>query len=239
MKILCYSDIHGILPDTTDWPRADLFICAGDICPNWSYNWSQDGPMQINWLQDVFNPWLAKVPATCKILIGGNHDGFNLVPNFLEILGWAPAVWEASLHPIYLENSGCEVMGKKIWGSPNTIVPKWYRNNRWNYGIYNDDEDESKAALIWDQIPNDTNILITHSPAYGYFDQCDERAGSKSLLSRIEYLKTFRKLDVHVTGHIHEQTGILLERTLNRTLRKMTNPFYRINSAQTLQVVEI
>lgn len=237
MKILCYSDSHGSLPNTLKWPEADIFIHSGDICPNWSHNWSDDGPLQLNWLLREFNPWLATIPAKFKILIGGNHDGFNLLNDFLEVLGWLPGKTDAMNAPIYLENSGCQVMGKNIWGIPNTNVPNWYRNNRWNYGVYHDN-DESKMQTIIDQIPYDTNILVTHGPAYSFFDSCGENIGSKVLAQKIEFLKT-RNLQLHTHGHVHEQTGYMLERVMDRKLKGLSNPFYRVNAAANLVVVDI
>ena len=55
----------------------------------------------------------------------------------------------------------------------------------------------------WNQIPDDTDILVTHGPALGYGDLCSSqmRAGCAELLSTIQNRV---KPMVHVFGHIHE-----------------------------------
>lgn len=234
MKILCYSDAHGILPDTSTWPKTDLAIFAGDMCPNASNSWSEDGPYQINWLLDKFNPWIKTVPAPIKIIIGGNHCGFHLVPNFLEILGWLPGNVDMMFsYTIYLENSGCTVYGRKIWGVPHTNVPTWFRRQGWSFGCYND-RDESKMGEIVGQIPLDTEILITHGPAYGLMDIVPdgEHTGSKTLANKI---KLMSNLKLHCHGHIHANPGKvrIVDEYSNKT--KLTI----VNAAQNLTLVEI
>lgn len=55
-------------------------------------------------------------------------------------------------------------------------------------------------------IPNDTDVLITHSPAYGILDYDDGiNYGSEDILSRISGLH----LKAHLFGHIHAQYGIV------------------------------
>jgi len=67
--------------------------------------------------------------------------------------------------------------GLKIWGSP-----------------YNSDHDgnafrltEDKIIDHWDKIPDDSDIVITHTPAYGVLDKnaSGEHEGSKDLLRKL------------------------------------------------------
>ena len=54
-------------------------------------------------------------------------------------------------------------------------------------------------------IPADTDVLITHSPAYGILDFDDEiNYGSTELLERIQEIQP----RVHLFGHIHKQHGV-------------------------------
>ena len=54
-------------------------------------------------------------------------------------------------------------------------------------------------------IPKDTDVLITHSPAYGILDFDDNiHYGSEELLDKISTLS----LKAHLFGHIHAQYGI-------------------------------
>ena len=54
-------------------------------------------------------------------------------------------------------------------------------------------------------IPDDTDVLITHSPAYGILDFDDNNHyGSEELLTRLSALN----LRAHLFGHIHANHGI-------------------------------
>lgn len=55
-------------------------------------------------------------------------------------------------------------------------------------------------------IPTDTDVLITHSPAYGIFDFDDGiNYGSEEILER---LPSLHNLKAHLFGHIHAQHGV-------------------------------
>lgn len=62
------------------------------------------------------------------------------------------------------------------------------------------------------KIPSDTDILITHSPAYGILDLDDNiNYGSEEILDRLTALN----LKAHLFGHIHAQHGM---KSLNGTI---------------------
>jgi Icc-related predicted phosphoesterase len=59
-------------------------------------------------------------------------------------------------------------------------------------------------------IPADTDILITHGPAWGYVDQVIGRTdhlGCELLADRIKEIKP----KIHVCGHIHSGHGYVFE----------------------------
>lgn len=57
------------------------------------------------------------------------------------------------------------------------------------------------------RIPEDADILITHSPAYGILDFDDGiNYGSEEILER---LPSIHNLKAHLFGHIHAQHGIV------------------------------
>ena len=62
----------------------------------------------------------------------------------------------------YLCDSGLEFEGLKIWGSPYT--PTF---GKWNFMRNRGDE----IKKHWDLIPSDVDILVTHGPPYGIFDE--------------------------------------------------------------------
>ena len=99
---------------------------------------------------------------------------------------------------IYLENSGVEIDGVKFWGSP--WQPEFFN---WAFNLPRG----PKLAEMWALIPDDTDVLITHSPPYGILDQIysGEHVGCEDLLAALQRVRP----KVHVFGHIHEGYGML------------------------------
>lgn len=60
---------------------------------------------------------------------------------------------------------------------------------------------EGDAEKLWNMIPENTNILVTHGPPYGILDlnMQKQHTGCKDLLNQV--LKIKPKL--HIFGHIH------------------------------------
>jgi Icc-related predicted phosphoesterase len=58
----------------------------------------------------------------------------------------------------------------------------------------------------WDAIPEDTDILVTHGPAFGHLDipgGQSVRVGCEMLRHRIDTIRP----KIHVCGHIHGSYG--------------------------------
>ena len=187
MKILCISDTHGKhnqIPsrfiDNSDG-SIDMCIHSGDVS---SRGYDYEIIQFINWYSNL--------PFKYKIFIAGNHDFYfeetkeeeikKLLSNFPEI--------------IYLNDSGVEIEGLKIWGSP---VQPWFYDWAFN-------RTSETIGAHWDKIPLDTNILITHGPIRGYLDLTTrgESTGCPILMDKMGDLKD---LKLHVCGHIHEAYG--------------------------------
>jgi Icc-related predicted phosphoesterase len=179
MKIVTISDTHA-KHKNLNLPQGDLIIHCGDFSDGSLFNVTQ------------FVEWYSKLPFKYKILIAGNHDlavaemGYK---HFFELC--------KQFDIIYLENSVTKIDGIKFFGSPYTI-----RFNNWAFM-----RTEEELEKIWKNIPLDTDILITHTPAYSIGDLTKDNihAGSKTLLNRIKQLKN---LKYHCFGHIHESYGI-------------------------------
>jgi len=62
---------------------------------------------------------------------------------------------------------------------------------------------------IWDEIPLDVDILITHGPPYGHGDTVPY-IGSTRQVGCLELLKAIQvaKPKIHIFGHVHESYGI-------------------------------
>lgn len=184
MKILAISDLHGHLPSIET--KSDILLIAGDICPSGKPN------RQLYWLETNFKKWLSsiKIPV---FAVAGNHDWPFFSDEFPELKKKVNAI---GLKWTYLEDSGVDYKGLKIWGTP--WQPKFFD---WAFNL-TEPELEEKFKLI----PDNTDILISHGPPYGYGDYVirdNEHAGSISLLNRIKNIN----LKLSVFGHIHCARG--------------------------------
>lgn len=185
MKIVCISDTHA--PEYHNQlviPECDLLIHAGDF--SYRGRWEKE--------VEPFIDWFIQQPATHKVLICGNHEiGVKNNPFPLREL-----CKKVGIH--FLTNEAIEIEGKKIFGSPYSV-----KFGDWSYGMFDDE-----LQTIWDMIPADTEILITHGPAHGILDQnaYGDYCGSKTLAAHLE---TLPYLKLHIFGHLHESHGIRIE----------------------------
>ena len=146
------------------------------------------------WEVEDFVSWFSGLPFKNKVMISGNHDFLfenqsSLAKEILEKLG-------SDIH--YLQDSGIEIDGIKIWGSP--VTPRFHD---W---AFNRDEDIQDH---WDLIPNDTNILITHGPVKGILDTTIRGGLSVGCpLLRDKIFSDLKDLKIHACGHIHEAYGL-------------------------------
>lgn len=126
-----------------------------------------------------FLNWFCDLPYRHKIFICGNHDDCLYGANIDGL--------DDNVH--YLCNSGIEIDGLKFYGVPMFIGDCVTDRQTRNYS----------------RIPAGTDILITHSPAYGILDFDDNiHYGSEEILTRLSELH----LKAHLFGHIHARHGI-------------------------------
>lgn len=178
MIIDCISDLHVHYPKLEG---GDLLIVAGDLT-------ASGEPEQY----DAFCDWLDCQPYRKKVVIAGNHDN-NMFSDGIDCLRACQ----------YLCDSGTEFEGLKIWGSPWTL--KFQAQNPHAMAFTVDTEEE--LAEKWAIIPDDIDILVTHSPALGYYDRLSNGkcVGSPSLTGKIGKIEPM----LHVCGHIHECGGLI------------------------------
>jgi Icc-related predicted phosphoesterase len=62
-----------------------------------------------------------------------------------------------------------------------------------------------ELAAIWKKIPDDTDVLITHTPPYGILDRLI--SGKHAECADLVHALARVKPKVHVFGHIHEAYG--------------------------------
>lgn len=126
-----------------------------------------------------FLNWFCDLSHKHKIFICGNHNECLYGANISGL--------DANVH--YLCNSGIEIEGVKFYGVP----------------MFMSDCITDRQAKNIAKIPTDTDVLISHSPAYGILDFDDNiNYGSEELLARLAVVKP----RLHLFGHIHAQHGI-------------------------------
>jgi Icc-related predicted phosphoesterase len=177
MRIVLISDTHG-LHHQLEVPGGDLLIHAGD------FTFYSKPPSIL----DDFNAWLGSLPHRHKIIIPGNH----------EFILEEPRSRSAITNAILLVDSGVEVEGLKIWGSPVTPL----------YGGAFGKSRAEDCKKHWAQIPEDLDILVTHGPPLGILDQgpgSERHEGCPELREAV----LLARPQLHVFGHIHAGYGTL------------------------------
>lgn len=91
-----------------------------------------------------------------------------------------------------------------------------------------------RQSRNYEKIPDDTDILVTHSPAYGILDFDDGiNYGSEEILTKLSDLH----LKAHLFGHIHAQHGILEQHGVIYSNGAIMNTDY--TKLNTLNVIEV
>ncbi|KAG0729623.1 Metallophosphoesterase domain-containing protein 1 [Chionoecetes opilio] len=219
LRFVCMSDTHCLTSHLQfEIPKGDVFLHAGDFtrCGNASE-------------VEEFNNWLGALPHKHKIVIAGNHElsfdprfkgkssikhhhktahtGDGLI-NEIPDLGMERAELKAAVaqdntvdlitNAVYLQDQPHTVCGVKLYGSP--WQPEFCN---WAFNLPRG----KKCLEKWDAIPDDTDVLITHTPPVGYGDLCctGVRAGCVELLTTVQ---SRVKPKYHLFGHIHEGYGV-------------------------------
>ena len=165
-------------------PPCDFLVLAGDILPE-----TEQERFMVTRLQ----PWLSEVPARNIVATGGNHDHklFKQGNNF-ERLRWHLLI-DKSVVIDGIKFHGtpwCLPIGRWAWQAPEYVLEK-----------------------IYGMIPDDVDVLVSHTPPYMILDKADAdslknkpsgHVGSRSLKDRIKKLNNLKLI---VCGHIHEARG--------------------------------
>ena len=192
MIIDCISDLHGYYPDLEG---GDLLIIAGDLTA--THTQSQ----YLNCVQ-----WMMEQNYKKIIYIAGNHDSYIQEINPLNQTWYFD---DNGKKVEYLQDSGTEFEGLKIWGSPWTTTFVGMNPRCRAFTVHTDEQ----LADRFEKIPHDVDILITHSPPFGILDLVPYRdfiKGAEHVGSRYLYawFKYVGRPKLHVFGHIHECYGM-------------------------------
>lgn len=178
-----------------DLPGGDILIHAGDFMNSGRYEY--EATDFLDWFEGINN-------YKNKIFIAGNHDRL-----FEHDADWRKMILDEYKTIDYLQdedwvdyndgpNGEYPEDNIRIYGSP--WQPEFHN---WAFNLPRNGE-AMKAR--WDAIPDNTDILITHGPAFGYLDipgGQSVRVGCEMLRHRIDTFKP----KMHVFGHIHGSAG--------------------------------
>lgn len=130
-----------------------------------------------------FLNWFFNLDYEYKIFVAGNHE---LCLDGEQIENLPP-----NCH--YLYHSGIEIEGIKFWGVP------YFLSNELNGSV----------AQFMVQIPDGTDVLISHRPPYGILDfEENDNFGCLDLLLTVQRIYPY----YHLFGHVHAGYGIVKSR---------------------------
>jgi Icc-related predicted phosphoesterase len=172
-------------------PEGDVLVHAGDLTMGGRANEILQLNRDLGYIKNKFNH---------IVIIPGNHDHF-----FQENPKMALSLI-SNAH--VLIDQAITLDGVKFYGSP---WQTWFYD--WAFNFPEDDSlDCVIAAKKWEEIPEDTDVLITHGPPYNMLDKVERysvknvrglHVGCPALAKRVDVVKP----KLHVFGHIHESYG--------------------------------
>ncbi len=197
-KLVIISDTHTFHKNVA-LPEGDILIYAGDA--------EIRSDMELMF----FINWFGTLNFQHIIWIGGNHDFY------LEQLYNSNVVPKMPFNIHYLINNEITIEGIKFWGSPFSS-----QFGRWAFM-----EHLEELKSIWNKIPSDTDIVITHSPAFGILDQVvhgNISVGCPALRDKLKSIKP----KYHICGHIHEAYGVYQDEHTTYINASVLNEFYEM-----------
>lgn len=201
MRIIFISDTHSLhstmsykLDLFIDPNQTNILIHSGD-CTN--VGKKNETIEFIHWFQNLEG-------FENKIFIAGNHDfAFEEKPAW--IYHYINSENLSQSNCVYLEDE------EFLFQDPEFSRPLKFYGSPWQPFFYdwafNLPRGGNMLLKTWNDIPDDTDILITHGPPFGYLDITPQnsRVGCELLDYRV---KEFKPL-IHVFGHIHHSYGII------------------------------
>ena len=221
-RFVCISDTHNASPGGAfPLPKGDVLIHAGDMTNQGSFRELQK---TVKWIEEsnfeakiviagMFSP--CKRNQANRLTMPGNHD-ITVDTDFYEQYGLyfhnqdlqdpekCQKLLEQSASILWLKHEAARVnlaspngprTTFKVYGSPYSPA-----KGMWAFG-YGPDE----ASRIWDEIPLDSDIVVTHTPPKYHCDESKERraAGCPALREALWRVRP----RLAICGHVHEGRG--------------------------------
>jgi len=134
--------------------------------------------------------WFGRQSFAAILYVGGNHD-FKIQRRAAE----GEAVFQ---HATYVEDRTFTISGVRFYGSP--WIPELA-----DWAYYRSAPDLQER---WSAIPDDVDVLITHTPPHGILDRNSrgKHCGCPALASRVSVVRP----RLHCFGHVHAGAGSCL-----------------------------
>jgi len=130
-----------------------------------------------------FINWFCDLPFQHKIFIAGNHDMCMYGADFIDGL-------PNNVH--YLYNNSIEIGKFTFFGIP----------------MFMEDIMDGSFDRMINDIPDNTNVLITHQAPYGFCDEYNgHHCGDRILREKIDMSPSLR---CHLFGHQHEANAMIV-----------------------------
>lgn len=205
IRIVCISDTHNNIPE--DVPPGDILIHAGDMTNEGSIEEIQ---RQVD--------WLASLPHKEVVVISGNHDTYldpRTRPSLSEDKRTGTIDWKRVHYlqhrrlslTLTIESSNSEtertrlLSGSRhrrirIYGAPQIPACGPMSIHAFQY---------ERGRDAWSEtVPEDTDILITHTPPKYHMDlPLPSGMGCEHLMAEVKRVKPA----LHVFGHVHWGAG--------------------------------
>lgn len=177
MKLTLIGDTH-MRHEELGVMKGDVLIHCGDM-----FDLFQQHPDDLAQV----DAWFAKQRFDLILCIGGNHD--------FPLTGRQQGGPQPFRNAVYLQDQSHEFGGVTFYGAP------WVPHLN-DHAFYADDH---MLAEKWAGIPQDTDVLITHTPPQNVLDQSSRGhvLGCHALADRVTQLRP----NIHCFGHVHASGG--------------------------------
>ena len=201
MRITPIANLHGLIPSDYEIPSSDVLVIAGGILPyNKSKNMLDNIMYQSIFIESKLNPWLVHQSGRfgMVILTWGYTDilpyykYLKTLPRFLEI-----DTDELPKNVVISIDSSVSYMNKNFFSIP-------WSNETSPYAFSMNDFDNEYS---WNNIPDDTDILISHESPSAIFSKT---LGSDTLRSVVV---GHPKIKTHIFGHLHHPGRMISNKT--------------------------
>jgi len=207
MKFVVLSDTHSKHYQLESVPDGDVLIHCGDYSLFGEFDETKR-----------FLDWFSEQKHMHKIVIPGNHEvaicprknifynkelGNEIITDTCEericTFNRINELIKSYQNIHFLVDDSITIDNIKFYGTPwcggeKSVMGHW--------GFYLNEEEIRKQ--VFDRIPYDTDVLISHSPPYGILDEYRKtHLGCRALMKRVQQVKPV----IHIFGHIHDAYG--------------------------------